>query len=97
PWEAKEDGRNERREPALEICLEIDVVANLPADLWPIARAVGDDDTIGVWIEVYRSREAEAIFGLQAAHPAPSLHHVRVRVDAHLPPLRHHLGIADEI
>jgi hypothetical protein len=33
PWEAKEDGRNERREPALEICLEIDVVANLPIDL----------------------------------------------------------------
>ena len=31
--EAKEDGRNERREPPLEIRLEIDVVANLPVYL----------------------------------------------------------------
>lgn len=29
PLEAKEDGRNERREPPLEIGLEVDVVANL--------------------------------------------------------------------
>jgi hypothetical protein len=33
PLEAKEDGRNERREPPLEIRLEIDVVANLPVYL----------------------------------------------------------------
>ena len=88
--EAKEDGRNERREPPLEIRLEIDVVANLPVDLQPIPLAVGHDDPIGFWIEVYRRWEAEAIFGLQAAHPTTSLHHVGVRVDAHPAPLRHH-------
>ena len=33
PLEIKEDGRNERLEPPLEICLEVDVVANLSIDL----------------------------------------------------------------
>ena len=64
PLEAKEDGRNERREPPLEIRLEIDVVANLPVYLQPIPLAVGHDDAIRFWIEVYRRWEAEAILGL---------------------------------
>src|SRR4030095_12431389 len=64
---------------------------------WPVPLAVSHDDAIGLRIEVYRRWEAEAIFGLQAAHPTTSLHHVGVRVDAHLAPLRHHLGITDEI
>src|SRR5262245_13468659 len=90
-------GRQERSELPLEIRLEIDGGANLPVEQQPIPLAVGHDDAISFWIEVYRRWEAEAILGLQAPHPATSLHHVGVRVDAHLAPLRHHLGIADEI
>src|SRR5207249_3497367 len=62
-----------------------------------IPLAVGDDDAIGFRIEIHRRREAEAIFRLQTAHPTTSFHHVGVGVDAHLAPLGHHLGIADEI
>src|SRR5262249_35153269 len=97
PLETNEDGRNERRELPLQIRLEIDVVANFSVYLQPIPLAIGHDDAIGFWIEVYCRWEAEAIFGLQALHPTASLHHVGVRVDAHLAPLRHHLGITDEI
>jgi hypothetical protein len=82
---------------ALQVRLEIYVITNFAINLQAISLAFGHDNAVGLWIEVNRRREAETPFGLQTPRPSSRLHHVGVGVDALLAPLRHHLGITDEI
>src|SRR5262245_29247658 len=82
-----------RRQRGSEIGLEVNVVSYLLIDLQAIALAVGNDDLIGLGVEDHGCGKAEAPELFQVLHAAVRLHHIRVRVDALLAPLRHHLRV----